>query len=167
MDARFKKLKLNSVLALCYQFVLIITGLIIPRFFLNYYGSEINGLISSITQFLSAINICDLGIGAVVSAAYYKPLADSDVHSISKIFVYSKRFFRIVGFILLAYVAILLGTYPTIINDSFDYWFTFALIAAMSLSHLGQYFVGVSYQILLNADQKSYVQLIVNGSTVA
>lgn len=166
MDSRFKKLKWNSILALCYQFILIITGLILPRCFLHYYGSEVNGLISSITQFLAFINICDLGISAVVSVAYYKPLADGDTYTISKIFVYSKRFFRVIGFVLLAYVAILLGVYPTLINNTFDFWFTFALIAAMSLSQLGQYFIGISYQLLLNSDQKSYVQLIVNGSTL-
>lgn len=166
MDSRFKKLKWNTILASCYQFILIITGMILPRCFLHYYGSEVNGLISSITQFLSFINICDLGISAVVSAAYYKPLADGDTYAISKIFVYSKRFFRVIGFILLAYVAILLGVYPTLINSTFDFWFTLALIAAMSLSQFGQYFVGISYQLLLSSDQKSYVQLIINGSTL-
>ncbi len=166
MDSRLKKLKWNSILALCYQFILIITGLILPRCFLHYYGSEVNGLISSITQFLAFINICDLGISAVVSAAYYKPLADGDTHTISKIFVYSRRFFRIIGFVLIGYIAVLLGIYPTLINNTFDFWFTFALIGAMSLSQLGQYFIGISYQLLLSSDQKSYVQLIVNGSTL-
>ncbi len=166
MDNRFKKLKWNSTLALCYQFVVTITGLILPRCFLHYYGSEVNGLISSITQFLTFINICELGIGAVVSAAYYKPLADGNTYEISKIFVYSRHFFKIIGFILLVYIAGLLVIYPTFINTSFDFGFTFALIAAMSLSHLGQYFIGLSYQLLLNSDQKSYIQLIVNGSTL-
>lgn len=166
MDSRFKKLKWNSILALCYQCILIITGLILPRCFLRYYGSEVNGLISSITQFLAFINICDLGISAVVSAAYYKPLADGNIYEISKIFIYSKRFFKIIGFILVGYVAILLGVYPTFINNTFDFGFTFALIGAMSLSQLGQYFIGISYQLLINSDQKSYVQLIINGSTL-
>ncbi len=166
MDNRFKKLKWNSTLALCYQAVLVITGLILPRCFLYYYGSEVNGLISSITQFLAFINICDLGISAVVCAAYYKPLADNDEQRVSRIFVYSKRFFRVIGIILVAYIAVLLGVYPTFINNSFDFWFTFALIAAMGLSHIGQYFIGISYQLLLSSDQKSYVQLIINGSTL-
>lgn len=166
MDIRFRKLKWNSSLALCYQFILIITGLVLPRFFLYYYGSEVNGLISSITQFLAFINICDLGISAVVSAAYYKPLADVNTHEISRIFVYSRHFFKIIGFILLAYVAILLGVYPTLIDNTFDFWFTFTLIASMSLSQLGQYFIGISYQLLLSSDQRSYVQLITNGSTL-
>ena len=153
-------------MALCYQIILVVTGLVLPRCFLHYYGSEVNGLISSITQFLAFINICDLGISAVVSAAYYKPLADGDMYQTSKIFVYSNRFFKIIGFILLAYIAVLLGVYPSLINDTFDFWFTFALIAAMSISHLGQYFIGLSYQLLLNSDQRSYVQLIINGITL-
>ena len=166
MDNRLEKLKWNSTLALCYQIVLIVTGLILPRCFLYYYGSEVNGLISSITQFLAFINICDLGISAVVSAAYYKALADGNTHRISQIFVYSKRFFNVIGIILITYIIILLGVYPTIINDTFDFGFTFTLIVAMSLSQFGQYFIGLSYQLLLDSDQKSYVQLIINGSTL-
>lgn len=166
MGGRFKRLKWNSTLALCYQAILVITGLVLPRCILHYYGSEVNGLVSSITQFLAFINICDLGISAVVSAAYYKPLADGDTYLTSKIFVYSNRFFKVIGFILLVYVAVLLGIYPTLINDSFDFWFTFTLIAAMSISQMSQYFIGISYQLLLNSDQRSYVQLIVNGATL-
>ncbi len=165
-DSRYKKLKWNSILALFYQAILIITGLILPRCFLHFYGSEVNGLVASITQFLSFINICDLGISAVVTSSYYTPLAYRDKKQISKIFVYSKRFFRIVGFILIAYVGFMLVTYPTLINNSFDFWFTFMLIAAMSISQFGQYFIGISYQLLLNADQKSYIRLIINGSTL-
>ncbi len=166
MNARYRRLKWNSGLALVYQVVLIGTGLVLPRCFLYFYGSEVNGLISSITQFLSFINICDLGISAVVSSAYYRPLAEHDTVRVSKVFVYSKRFFRIVGFILTGYILVLLCVYPTLINRSFDYWFTAALIAAMGISQLGQYFIGITYQLLLNSDQKSSVQLIINGSTL-
>lgn len=166
MSNRLKRLKLNSLIALCYQAVLVITGFILPRCYLYFYGSEVNGLITSITQFLAFVNICDLGISAVVSSAYYKPLADGDTVLISKIFVYSKRFFGIIGFILTGYLAVLLFVYPTVINDSFDFLFTFLLIAAMGISQLGQYFIGIAYQLLLNADQKSYIQLIINGITL-
>lgn len=36
----------------------------------------------------------------------------------------------------------------------------------MGISQMGQYFIGITYQLLLNSDQKSYVQLIVNGITL-
>lgn len=166
MDTRLKKLKWNSQLALLYQAILVVSGFVLPRCILHFYGSEINGLIASITQVLSFINICDLGISAVVSSALYAPLANRDYTQVSKVFVFAKKFFRIIGFILVAYVVVLMVLFPTLVNDSFDPLFTCGLIGAMCISHFGQYFLGINYQLLLNSDQRSYVQLIINGSTL-
>ena len=63
---RKKKLIYNTVSSLIYQIVTIVCGFILPRVILNYYGSEVNGLVNSITQFLQIIAFLDLGIGAVV-----------------------------------------------------------------------------------------------------
>ena len=38
------------------------------------FGSEINGLVSSITQFLSFISLLEGGLGAVVLAELYLPI---------------------------------------------------------------------------------------------
>lgn len=50
---RSKKFMLNSVTTALLQVVTMIAGFITPRFMLTAYGSEINGLISSILQFIS------------------------------------------------------------------------------------------------------------------
>lgn len=163
---RIKKLKLSSIFGLTYQVILIISGFILPKFFLRYYGSSVYGLVSSITQFLSFINICDLGIGAVVSSALYKPLADDNTNEVSRIYFTAKKYFRVVSYILVAYVVILIFVYPNIVANEFDLWFTVSLILAMCISQFSQYFLGISYQILINADQKSYIQYIINGLTL-
>lgn len=161
-----KKLKLNSISAVIYQVLLIVSGLILPRCYLIFYGSEVNGLLSSITQFLSFINICDMGISAVISSALYKPLAENDNKLISKVFVYSQRFFRKISYILLAYVLFLILVYPYMVIEKFDFVFTATLILCMSISNFSQYFLGISYQLLLNADQRSYIQLVINAITL-
>lgn len=161
-----KKLKLNSISAVIYQVLLIVSGLILPRCYLIFYGSEVNGLLSSITQFLSFINICDMGISAVISSALYKPLAENNNERISKVFVYSQRFFRKISYILLVYVGVLIITYPYMVIKKFDFMFTAVLIVCMSISNFSQYFLGISYQLLLNADQRSYIQLIINAITL-
>lgn len=166
MNEQIKNLKYNSVLGLFYQIILIISGLILPRFFLKCYGSDIYGLISSITQFLSFINLCDMGIGAVISSALYKPLANKNMDEVSKIFLYSKKFFRIIGFIFIIYIFFLSILYPKFNQKSFTYDFYISLILIMSFSQFGQFFLGMSYQILLNADQKSYIQLFINSLTL-
>ncbi len=166
MDSRIKKLKLNSIIALVYQILLIITGFILPHCFLKFYGSEVYGLVSSITQFLSFINLCDMGISAVVSSAFYRPLAKHDNKKISQIFNYARNFFRKIGYILIIYVLILIFIFPKFVSNSFSNVFTITLLLAMSISQFGQYFLGITYQILLSADQKSYIQLLINGFTL-
>ena len=166
MENRFKKLKINSFVAICYQILLIACGLLLPRCYLRFYGSETNGLLSSIAQFLSFINICDLGISAVVASAYYEPLAENNTVQISRIFNYSKHFFRKICYILLGYLLILLFLFPSLLSDQFSPFFTACLILSMCVSYFAQYFIGNTYQVLLNADQKSYIQLGINGITL-
>lgn len=61
---------------------------------LESFGSDVNGLVNSITQFLGVITLLDLGVGAVVQSALYKPLAENDTDTISKIYVSANKFFR-------------------------------------------------------------------------
>ena len=52
-----KKLLLNTITSLILQVVVVISGFILPRIRLAYLGSDVNGLIQSITQFLSVISL--------------------------------------------------------------------------------------------------------------
>ena len=47
---RKQKLFLNGGMGLLKQIVAMICGFLLPRYMLEYYGSEVNGLISSITH---------------------------------------------------------------------------------------------------------------------
>ncbi len=155
---RKKKLFLNSTVSFLYQITAFVCGFILPRLFLRYYGSEVNGLVTSITQFLGFIALAECGVGAVVQSAYYKPLADQDHVDISKVYASSERFFHVIAYILAAYTVILFFVYPLIVDDSFDYLFTALLILVMSISYFAQYYLGMSYKLLLNADQLGFIQ---------
>ena len=159
---RKTKLMLNSASSLLYQLVTIICGFILPRFFLTYYGSEVNGLVSSITQFLGFITLAECGVGAVVQSTLYKPLAENDIINVSKIVVSSERFFKRIAYILVGYVTVLMVVYPFITIDSFDYLFTFVLIFVISISTFAQYYLGMTYKLLLNADQLGFIQYTIH-----
>ena len=155
---RKQKLFLNSVTGLLKQLVVVICGFILPRYMLIYYGSDVNGLVSSITHFLGFISLLELGIGPVIQANLYKPLAEKNNEQISKIIISSERFFRRIAYIFIAYLAVLAVVFPTFVNTKYDTLFTISLLAILSISSFAEYFFGVTYQLLLNADQKSYVQ---------
>lgn len=155
---RKTKLLYNTLSSLLYQIITIICGFILPRIILQYYGSEVNGLVNSITQFLQVIAFLDLGVGAVVQTALYKPLADKDCDQISKIYKSASKFFKNIARILIVYMIILIIFYPIVVNKSFDFYYTATLIIAMGISYFSQYYFGVVNRLLLIADQNGYIQ---------
>ena len=160
MAGRGKKLALNTITSLALQVVSVICGFILPRLILESFGSDVNGLVNSITQFLGVITLLDLGVGAVVQSALYKPLADNDTDMISKIYVSANNFFRRLAEILLVYVVLLMIFYPMLVNKSFGHMYTALLIAAICISSFAQYYFGIVNSLLLNADQRGYIQYV-------
>lgn len=163
---RKKKLLLNTVSAILKQIVTVACGFILPRYFLAFYGSAVNGLVTSITNFLSFISLLDMGVGAVVQANLYKPLAQNDHDQVSMILKSSSRFFRKLALIFCVYMVGLVLFIPGTVSKSFDFLYTGSLIVIIAVSTFAQYFFGMTYQLLLNADQKSFVHLSIHIGTV-
>lgn len=161
---RKKLLAKNTVASLLSQITALVCGFILPRLFLEYFGSEVNGLVNSITQFLGVISFLELGVGAVVQSSLYKPLAEGDKQQVSRVMVSADRFFRQLAQILLGYVLLLVTVYPLMANQSFGYLYTATLIAAISISSFAQYYFGIVNSLLLNADQRGYIQY--NAQTI-
>lgn len=162
---RQKRLTYNTVASLVYQITTILCGFILPRLILNTYGSEVNGLVNSITQFLGVISFLELGIGAVVQSALYKPLAEKNDNNVSEIMASANNFFTRIGQILLIYVIILVIIFPQFAGGDFDFVYTATLIITISISSFAQYFFGIVNRLLLTADQRGYIQY--NAQTLA
>jgi len=152
-----KKLRKNLIVSLAYQAVAMIYGFVLPRLILEQYGSETNGLIHSISQFLGIIGFLDMGVGQVVRSALYRPLEKKDHDQISRIMVSGGRFYRKIAYALLGYVAILIICYPVLVDQSFGWLFTASMIAIMAIGSFAQYYFGVIQEQLLHASQKSYL----------
>ena len=72
-------------MSLLLQVVSVICGFILPRMILECYGTEVNGLIQSIAQFLSVISFMELGVGQVIQSSLYRPLSLGNIESVSKV----------------------------------------------------------------------------------
>ncbi len=164
--SRSTRLISNSLAGIIKQVITVVCGFILPRFILLSFGSSVNGLVSSISHYLGFISFLELGIGPVVQANLYKPLSDKNEEQVSKIVVSAERFFRKIALIFIVYIVALFFIFPRYINSDYDYLFTGSLILIISISTFLQYFFGATYQILLNAAQKSYIQLYLQCLTV-
>ena len=160
MNNRLKKLIYSTASSVLYQTVAIVYGLILPRVFISAFGSEANGLVSSITQFLSFISLAECGVGAVVTSAFYKPIAEKDNVSLSKIFISADSFFKKIGYLLIGYTLVLSIIYPMLVKSSFSFLYISVLIIVMAISSFAQYYFGMTYRLLLCADQLVFVQFL-------
>ncbi len=160
---RKKNLFLNTISSLSYEIIAFICGFILPKAILLYYGSEVNGLVSSITQFLSFITLMDLGVGAVIKSTLYKPLAEKNNEEISKILTSGRKFFSRVAFLFVVYVIGLIFIYPLSV-DGFGYGYTATLILAIAINTFAQYYFGMVNRLLLEADQKIYIPTIIKSA---
>ena len=154
---RSKQAVKNIITSLFQQVVTLICGLIVPRAIIGAFGSSVNGLTSSITQFLSYITLLEAGIGPVIKSLLYKPIANKDKSQIEKILKASQRFFRVIAIIFIVYLVILCFVYPMIVSNEFETGYTVSLILIIAISTFAEYFFGMIYRLYLQAEQKTYV----------
>lgn len=161
-----KALKLNGISALLTKLLIVISGLILPRLFIGAYGSKYNGLVSTITQYLSLISFLDMGVGAVVQSVLYKPLAEKNWLLVSQIVSSSKNYFNKIAFALVFYIVLLCFYLPKVLTDDIDIYTIISLLFILSISLFAQYYFGIVNQLLISSDQRGYVQEFVQIITI-
>ena len=163
MATKRNNILINIVSNLLLQFLTVVSSFIIPRVMLSYFGSETNGLVSSLTQFLAYINIAEGGIGGVIIARLYKPLVDRDAKQTSRIIIAAKKIYKRLGCILITYSMILSILYPLFAKSSFSYSYISTMVYIIALQIFIQYIYSASYQQLLKADKKIYIVSLVQS----
>lgn len=161
-NSRTKNATLNIVFAVLLQVVTFFRGLILPRIIIPAYGSDVNGLISSITQFLAYISLLEAGVGSIFRTSLYKPLANGDMYGVSGIINEQKRFYRKIGVAFVFYVIALCFIYPLIAKTDIDKFYIITCILILSISTFSEYFFSLPYVSLLSADQKIRISHIVS-----
>jgi len=108
-ENNMKKIKMNSIWSLVYTIILLISGFILPRLIIYYYGSEVNGLVNSINQFLQVFTFLELGVAAVTKTSLYSSIAKNDFLQTNKIVSSASKFYRSIGRVLVVYILILIN----------------------------------------------------------
>ena len=158
---RSKKAILNIISSLMLQITILICGFIVPKVIITNFGSNVNGLVSSITQFLAYITLLEAGIGPVVKSALYGPIAKKDKKQIENILKAAEKFFRVIAAIFIVYLIVLSFVYPLIVKAEFDFMYTMSLVVIISISTLAEYYFGMVYKLYLQAEQKTYVTSVI------
>ena len=155
---RTKRFLHNSTVAAINQVVILAVGLIIPKIMLEYYGSEINGLVSSITQFISYFRLVEAGIAGAAVYSLYKPLADNNHDGVNGVVSAANKFYIKIGYIFVSLVIGFAIIYPMLVEvNTLTPVAVGLLVVILGANGALEFFTLSKYRVLLAADQKTYV----------
>ena len=140
------------------QIFTLAAGFIVPRIMLVTFGSEVNGLVTSIAQFIALFSLVEAGLAGAAIYALYKPLADEDHTSINAILSATNRFYILSGYIFVALTLGLALIYPAFVKTiELSPVSVGILVLILGVSGALEFFTMAKYRSLLTADQKLYV----------
>ena len=134
----------NSIRNIKYGILLkiyqIITPFIIRTIMIYYLGIEYVGLNSLFTSILSVLNLAELGVGTAMVFSMYKPIAEDDTSTICALLNLYKKYYRIIGAVVLVGGLIVLPFVPYLISgdvpDDINIYILFSLnLASTVLSY--------------------------------
>lgn len=156
----FKNMTANLLL----QVIVFLSGIILPRFILEAYGSSVNGMITSVNQFLTYLGLAEAGVGTATVVALYNPLALKRTDEVNSILSASRRFYNRSGMLFLGLVLVLVYVYPFLISQQLDNGLVRGMILVLAGSTLVDYFFLGKYRVLLTANQEGYVVALIQSA---
>lgn len=140
------------------QIVAMISGFIIPKIMLMFYGSEINGIVTSITQLISYLTLLEAGLSGATVFSLYKPIAVHDIYGINRILTAAKNLYYKTGHIFSCMVVLCAALYPFFVHSTIlDYEQIFFLFLILGINGVLEFYTLAKYRALLTADQKTWV----------
>lgn len=152
-----KKGLYNFIYSLLGQIITVIFGFLLPKLFVVNYGSEVNGLINSLTQFFAYLNLLELGLRSTAVQSLYRPIAQQDKAEINTILAAAAEQYKKTATTYLICTLGLALLYPLIVKTEISYWVIFGVALFMGLGNVLLFWVQGKYTILLRAEGKRYI----------
>lgn len=139
------------------QVITLSLGIIIPRLLIVSYGSEVNGLLSSIKQIFVYIALLEAGIGTAALQALYEPIGNDNREKVSEIMSATSYYYKRTGILYGLSVIVLAFIYPIIFKVEMSNVMVAVIILLQGSAGVIRYFFQGKLTILLRVDGKSYI----------
>ncbi len=160
-----KKIKYNFLLGIASEFLSIVLGILIPRFILTSYGSETNGLLSSVTQIYSYIALLEAGIGVATVQALYKTIGSQDRDKTNAVLAATNKYYHRTGIIYMLAILAFSVIYPLVVSSTIPTVTIILVIVFNGIGSVISYFFQGKYLLLLQAEGKNYIKTALNMAT--
>ncbi len=164
MAGKDSRIKHNVISSLVYQVVLISLSFVLPRLYIENFGSEVNGVLATIKQIFTYMCLLEAGVGLATTQALYKRIGEKDYKSASSVLSATNSYYIKTGIIYLVVVLIIALVYAYAVPTSIDSNVLFFIVILNAIPSLFSYFVQAKYRILMEVDGRKYV--INNSETI-
>lgn len=158
---RSKKSINNMIFGVANQILTLLLGLIVPKIFIVSYGSEVNGLQSSIAYIYTYIALLESGIGTATIQALFAPVGRNDRGDVNSILSATNLQYKRVAKIYAVIMGIAAVVYPLTITTPIPYITVFFMVLLSGVSSLISFLFYGKFVLLLQADGRSYVVSII------
>lgn len=134
-----------------------LVAILIPRLFIVNYGSEVNGLLSSIKQIYVYLALLEAGIGDASVIALYGPVGRKDHKATNEILAATHYYYRKIGIIYAACVVAMSFIYPLLLDTTISYEVCCLVILLQGSGSVISYLFQGKYNMLLRVDNRNYV----------
>ena len=164
MADKDSRIKHNLISSLIYQLVLISLSFLLPRLYLENFGSEVNGVLSTIKQIFTYMCLLEAGVGLATTQALYKRIGEKNYKSASEVLSATNTYYIKTGIIYSVIVLAVAVVYAYFVPTSIDSNVLFFIVILNAIPSLFSYFVQAKYRILMEVDGRKYV--INNSETI-
>ena len=157
MRGKRKRVFANIITEFLGKAIVIIISIAIPKLFIDNYGSEYNGLLTSLHGIFIYLNLLEAGIGSASIQALYKPIVDKDTDQIDRILSATRKNYYHNGVYFLACLSITAFLYPYFSHTDIDYYLVVALVFISAAPYILKFFFRGKFTVLLTADNRLYI----------
>ncbi len=157
MSENKRNFKKNVIVGFGGQLIIIVLGIIIPRVMITNYGSDINGLVSTITQIFTYMALLEAGIGQASRNELFKPISENNRSEISKVLSVSQQYYRKITIIYGLGVLALATILPGILKSNVDWLTIFLVVIFEGLSGVVSFYFIETITVMLTVDGKGYI----------
>ena len=163
---RTKNVAYGSLATALLSLMTMLSGLIIPRQIILAFGSELNGVSNSITQFISYFTLLEAGLAGSAIFSLYKPMATKDYSMINGILSASKQYYNRIALLYLGCVVLFSVIFSFVENVMLSQTDLLLLSLAIGIGGVIEFSTMAKYRVLLTAAQKTYVVALATTASI-
>lgn len=162
-----KRVLLNIITSLSYQAVVIVFGLLLPRLYLVKFGSDVNGLDSTIKNIFAYLALLEAGVGLSAQHALYRPVAKGQRDEICAVLSAERRYYLRSGAIYALLTFAFAAIYPLVIKTELDYLTVFAVVILYGIPGIVLFLLRGKYNAFMEVEGKKYILTTLATLTLA